>query len=661
MKRILALVLAMILLLSVFVSCKKQDTLPEDTPENEPGDTPDVDSTEKLQIYLKEVLPDGDDFVAVDVSEWYPENVNSVFICDAGCIIVVTVQAYASELSVMCGIDADGKIVGTKVLNSDEISDYGKEVFPLVEGVNGKYKGASVYDCEPYIVSGATATSKAYGQAVKTALEIGTEIWMSRDELTDVNLLDDDLSQYVEISENVYKGYTVPFDFAEIELSVEQKIASELYKNRKPSELYGSSYLSDTTIAFGDAANIYYRGYTLNEDGTRNYFDGGCNFNSAAPHSLGIGSGQFIEGFEYGLIGANEKDYAKLEKITTKGEKVESTDIVLITYSATYGNGDASMNKSAVINLADPNLGKVWGIGFASYWTTHDVTVGSDQFIIETPSVKEGSMANDVYTVTVSEVYRIDRGANGDKEILEVTAYFPDNYGSTELAGKTAYFEVFIRGVRKYDVPEFDEKFITETLKVLESELWEFEGDTLVIKYKNMLKKEFLDELAKEALAEKVIANAEIKKYPEKLVKETYDSIVSELKYYYQYYYASYYKTFDAFCTAYFESSNWRSSIFASIKSSVEQQLVLYRIMHKEGLKPSEEEYERMFDEYLVAALENKNITPETYENYELYLNAKENVKKQLIDSYGEDYFRAMIYYSVVEEAIIGYANFVQI
>ena len=83
--------------------------------------------------------------------------------------------------------------------------------------------------------------------------------------------------------------------------------------------------------------------------------------------------------------------------------------------------------------------------------------------------------------------------------------------------------------------------------------------------------------------------------------------------------------------------------------------------MNVEGLKPTDEEFVNLFDEYLISALENNGKTPDKYETEAEYLAAKESYKAQLIEKNGEDYFKAMIYYQVTVKAIKGFANVVEI
>jgi hypothetical protein len=71
----------------------------------------------------------------------------------------------------MCGIDSEGKIVGTKVIANQETPDYASKVFPSVEGTDGKYTGMALEGFEPFLVGGATLTSSAYADAIKSMLQ----------------------------------------------------------------------------------------------------------------------------------------------------------------------------------------------------------------------------------------------------------------------------------------------------------------------------------------------------------------------------------------------------------------------------------------------------------------------------------------------------------
>ncbi len=120
---------------------------------------------------LAEVLPDGKNFEEITVDSNYPAIITKAYKADGGFVFQATVTGKSSGLIIMCGIDSEGKVVGTKVIAEQETDSYDVNVFPLVEGTDGKYKGMSLESFEPYLVSGATLTSRAYGEAIKAALQ----------------------------------------------------------------------------------------------------------------------------------------------------------------------------------------------------------------------------------------------------------------------------------------------------------------------------------------------------------------------------------------------------------------------------------------------------------------------------------------------------------
>lgn len=120
---------------------------------------------------LLEVLPDGKNFETIELTQEYPAIVTAGYKADGGYVFQMTVTGKSTGLVIMCGIDSDGNVVGTKVISNEETPGYAEKVFPQVEGTDGQYKGMNFDGFEPYLVSGATLTSKAYGEAIKAALQ----------------------------------------------------------------------------------------------------------------------------------------------------------------------------------------------------------------------------------------------------------------------------------------------------------------------------------------------------------------------------------------------------------------------------------------------------------------------------------------------------------
>lgn len=477
--------------------------------------------------------------------------------------------------------------------------------------------------------------------------------------LEGVDMFEDDLADYVEIDEKYYKGYTVLLDPDRVSaFDIENQIIKVLCKNKSKEPVE-----ADGIISVGDVVDMYYRGYYLDEGGEKVYFDGGCNFVSKTPHSLEIGSGSFIPGFEYNLIGRDPTSFAKMIKISDVGEKVCEGDIIMIDYVANNADGTATRTNNVVIDLSDPNTDKVFGKGFAEYFIGKEIASLIDDFTVS--SVDADTGVTKYSKISLSEIFRLDKTQS--ESVLVVEAYFPDNYGMEALAGKTAYFEIYTVKNTEYSAPELDDAFITDTLNIAD-QLADYEGETLAEKYRAYLREAYMvengldeDTLIIEAFWESVLEGAVLKKYPEKQVAELYNLFIDELEYYYKSY-SLYYK-FEDFVCLYIGleiGADWRAELRTMAQSQIKQQLIFYRIMHKEGLKPTEEEYNAIFDEYLTSALKQSSITPDKFETEEEYLAKKEEYKKQLIEANGEDYFKNMIYYELAVEALKSYANVVE-
>lgn len=116
------------------------------------------------------VLPEGEKFEAIDLSTvTLPASVTRAYkeTNGKGYVIEANVKGYKPGLVVMCGVDASGKITGTKCLETQD--NYGLE--PLLEGT---YNGQTLENVSPVIAAGATpnsATSMGYYEAVKAALQ----------------------------------------------------------------------------------------------------------------------------------------------------------------------------------------------------------------------------------------------------------------------------------------------------------------------------------------------------------------------------------------------------------------------------------------------------------------------------------------------------------
>lgn len=125
----------------------------------------------------------------------------------------------------------------------------------------------------------------------------------------DTPLKDMDVEKYVTLGE--YKGLNVNVDAPAVNEAELEMLMMDIYQNNITAE----NGIKNRAVAIGDIANIDYVG---KKDGVA--FDGG----TAQGYNLSIGSGQFIDGFEDGLVGV------------MPGETVDLN----LSFPENYGNTD---------------------------------------------------------------------------------------------------------------------------------------------------------------------------------------------------------------------------------------------------------------------------------------------------------------------------------
>lgn len=140
----------------------------------------------------------------------------------------------------------------------------------------------------------------------------------------DKALKDMNVDKYVTLGE--YKGLEVSVDPISVADSDVESLMTGAYSNYVTAENGG---IVDRAVAVGDTANIDYVG---TKDGVA--FDGG----TAQGSNLTIGSGQFIDGFEDGLVGVMPGETVDLN--LTFPENYHSTDLagqeVVFTVTVNY-------------------------------------------------------------------------------------------------------------------------------------------------------------------------------------------------------------------------------------------------------------------------------------------------------------------------------------
>ena len=131
---------------------------------------PIIAETERQQAEAaqKEVLPDADSLTKLDLAD-LPATVTEVFRAEngAGFVFTLTAKGYGGDMKLICGIDADGKIVACKTLLQSETKGLGTKTTEPKFKDQFKGKDSTLEGVEA--ISGATISSKAYIGAINDA------------------------------------------------------------------------------------------------------------------------------------------------------------------------------------------------------------------------------------------------------------------------------------------------------------------------------------------------------------------------------------------------------------------------------------------------------------------------------------------------------------
>ena len=482
-----------------------------------------------------------------------------------------------------------------------------------------------------------------------------------------VDVMKDNLGKYIYLSEDDYKNYPVTIKIDPVDdMAIGSAFIQALYASRVSDETYGAAVynVADTepqrALGAGDVVYAHYLGYEISEDGQRIYFDGGCNFGTKlkASNSIGIGSGDFITGFELGLIGKNPWSFSPLTKVTEG--TVKEGDVISFKMLAMYSDGTTAELQSYTTVVDSMSCDPIYGDGFAEFLIGRSIGEVDESFTTTTVSDKSG---NSVYTdITIEAIY--DRGTMP----MTVEARFPVAYQDQAVAGKTVYFEVFVEKVQYYTVPEVDESFITEKLGMTVAEISAYgeAGDSLVDRYRAYLGENLKQQAAADAESaiieefwDYVTKAVTVKRLPRGDVNDYYNDYIADIKDYHQRSSTSSGVSLDEFAVTYLDleaGADWRAEVRKSAELGVTEKLIFYYIIREEGLTPTEEEYaevyNRVVDEMVEYVLKYQNIDVSTLtdEKYQEY-------RTLIIDSYGEEYFDENTLYEFAMSKIVAMAD----
>lgn len=469
-----------------------------------------------------------------------------------------------------------------------------------------------------------------------------------------------DLSEYVQISASDYKNYTIEVPtLTATEVDVERKIMGLLSSNRASSPSNKGAKMFKVPVTVGDDVYIYYRGYTVDENGVVTEVDNTSNL-LGSEYKLTVGSLSFLDGFEEGLIGAIPWDHhfdPEHERLTSGA--VASGDVIYLTYSVMLPDGSSSYKSSERIDLSDDNIDDRYGDGFSEYFTSGEVEVGK--------RISSKTFTNSDGTVVYFDM-KVNYALRCKNEPLVIEATFPYDYTDVSKRGLTVTFDVYFNGAVIYDTPEYDETFITETLKLGDKELSKYDGTT-VEKHRAYLKDEVDAENVsiREALIEDKIwdyyrAHATVIKLPEDEVDEIFAEQYSQISSEYNMYFSSYYSSIEEYAYHMYGYSNLNAALLAESEIIITEKIIFYYIIREENLMPSDEKFDELYDKLVTDHL-NYFLT-EIYDDELAGLKTDAErearileIKEEMMDYYGEEYFAELVYYEYAYDTVKSFAT----
>lgn len=480
----------------------------------------------------------------------------------------------------------------------------------------------------------------------------------------EVDMLSDDLSEYITLLESDYKDYPVTSvldEYTEDHLTrrINQLIVNNREKHPNNQKEEGFRGIA---IALGDTVKIRYRGYTVDENGVETDIPNASNFmESDTPNSDGtipgeyrIGQGKLVSGFEEGLIGKVPNQYGTFFRIGSG--KVEENQVLYVSY---YSSSE-SLNKRVSyerIDLSREDIDKVYGDGFRALLLSSEIGVS-----LETrDTFKRGEESVQYFDM------KIEFATDFEDNPITVDVVFPKNYPDATLRGVEAKFDVYVDYVINYQTKPFDETFILKTLGVKESSLSSYEGEGILEKYKNFLREELREEikvsnskLIIESMWSHYKSKVKVHALPESMVNGYYNNHYNNLCSVYEKY-QDYY-SLDEFAILYLnteyglgiaDNSDWRAALSNFCKASVLEKLIAFYVIRAEGLFPNDEEYDKVFSDIILSYAGDEVSTLEG-DAYDMFL---EDSKKNYIEALGEQAVKEEIYFNFGLQKLVSYAK----
>lgn len=189
-------------------------------------------------------------------------------------------------------------------------------------------------------------------------------------------------------------------------------------------------------------------------------------------------------------------------------------------------------------------------------------------------------------------------------ENFDITVTFPENYGSEDLAGKEAVFNITVNSIIEEVVPEYNDEWVAANTEY--STTAEYEKS---VKEQLAANKESTAETsARVDVFSTIVDDSEVISYPEKELNERIETLTNSYK--------GYAEANDMEFSEYLEDQMgideeaFNELAKSAAEDAVKQELVLYSIARLENIAPTADEY----NDYLLGILEDAGYTEASYE-----------------------------------------------
>ncbi len=443
-------------------------------------------------------------------------------------------------------------------------------------------------------------------------------------------------SEYLTLDLAAYEGTEISVPLAKtVTKEEEEKALNELLR------YYGTEIdVVDRAAVEGDTLKIYYRGVLVAEDGTEKAFDGGTAMSFGKPSKLTLGSGQFIPGFEEGLVGVVPQNTYKF--VTDESLALQKDSVLHVTCKGTYEGMSEPLNKED--QLLDFSA---CAYGEAFVTAMLGAKAGETRTFTAAYDANGDKTAEDVeFTVTVKDVLSLNA--------CTVTATFPTPYHSAELEGKTAKFYVWVESIIDIEPAELTDAFLKDKLKYTTDET-----DIMAA-----FRAEFLADLqsARDAdvknatlskIWDKLIASAKFSKLPEGEVDAIVKSMREEAEYYLSYYqnYGYSFANLADFVIQYYGLTDKKADDFdvdayfeEQADKSVRQYTLQWYLINTYALTVDDEKLAKAEADFYEDQAASSSSSGQSM--------TATQIKEQYAKEYGEDYVKDYIRESLLVEAL---------